>query len=213
MENIIEIKSATKRFKDKEIFKNINLQLEKGKAYGFVGHNGCGKSVLFKCICGFSLLSEGSITVNGEVIGKDVDFIRDAGVVIEHPEFINDLSGLKNLRIIADIQKKIDNVDICEAMNQFKLLEDRDKKVGKYSLGMKQKLRLVQAIMEKPSILILDEPTGGLDKESVADLHKVLKKFVANGGTLLMTSHHQQDIEELCDVVYEFDKGELSKVR
>lgn len=213
MENIIEIKSATKRFKDKEIFKNINLQLEKGKAYGFVGHNGCGKSVLFKCICGFSLLSEGSITVNGQVIGKDVDFIRDAGVVIEHPEFINDLSGLKNLRIIADIQKKIDNADICAAMNQFNLLEDRDKKVGKYSLGMKQKLRLVQAIMEKPSILILDEPTGGLDKESVADLHKVLKKFVANGGTLLMTSHHQQDIEELCDVVYEFDKGELSKVR
>lgn len=213
MENIIEIKSATKRFKDKEIFKNINLQLEKGKAYGFVGHNGCGKSVLFKCICGFSLLSEGSITVNGQVIGKDVDFIRDAGVVIEHPEFINDLSGLKNLRIIADIQKKIDNADICAAMNQFNLLEDRDKKVGKYSLGMKQKLRLVQAIMEKPSILILDEPTGGLDKESVADLHKVLKEFVANGGTLLMTSHHQQDIEELCDVVYEFDKGELSKVR
>lgn len=213
MENIIEIKSAAKRFKDKEIFKNINLQLEKGKAYGFVGHNGCGKSVLFKCICGFSLLSEGSITVNGQVIGKDVDFIRDAGVVIEHPEFINDLSGLKNLRIIADIQKKIDNADICAAMNQFNLLEDRDKKVGKYSLGMKQKLRLVQAIMEKPSILILDEPTGGLDKDSVADLHKVLKEFVANGGTLLMTSHHQQDIEELCDVVYEFDKGELSKVR
>ena len=146
MEKIIEIKHAAKRFKDKSVFENVNLDIEQGKAYGFIGHNGCGKSVLFKCICGFSLLSEGTITVGGEVIGKDSDFIKDAGVVIEHPEFINDLSGFKNLRIIADIQKKIGDEDICSIMDKFDLLDDKDKKVGKYSLGMKQKLRLAQAI-------------------------------------------------------------------
>lgn len=212
MEKIIEIKHAAKRFKDKSIFENVNLDIEQGKAYGFIGHNGCGKSVLFKCICGFSLLSEGTITVGGEVIGKDSDFIKDAGVVIEHPEFINDLSGFKNLRIIADIQKKIGDEDICSIMDKFDLLEEKDKKVGKYSLGMKQKLRLAQALMESPSILILDEPTGGLDKSSVENLRRILKEFVNNGGTMLLTSHHQQDIEELCDEVYEFDGGHLTKL-
>lgn len=212
MEKIIEIKHAAKRFKDKSIFENVNLDIEQGKAYGFIGHNGCGKSVLFKCICGFSLLSEGTITVGGEVIGKDSDFIKDAGVVIEHPEFINDLSGFKNLRIIADIQKKIGDEDICSIMDKFDLLDDKDKKVGKYSLGMKQKLRLAQALMESPSILILDEPTGGLDKSSVENLRRILKEFVNNGGTMLLTSHHQQDIEELCDEVYEFDSGQLMKL-
>lgn len=212
MGKIIEIKHAAKRFKDKSVFENVNLDIEQGKAYGFIGHNGCGKSVLFKCICGFSLLSEGTITVGGEVIGKDSDFIKDAGVVIEHPEFINDLSGFKNLRIIADIQKKIGDEDICSIMDKFDLLDDKDKKVGKYSLGMKQKLRLAQALMESPSILILDEPTGGLDKSSVENLRRILKEFVNNGGTMLLTSHHQQDIEELCDEVYEFDSGRLSKL-
>lgn len=212
MGKIIEIKHAAKRFKDKSVFENVNLDIEQGKAYGFIGHNGCGKSVLFKCICGFSLLSEGTITVGGEVIGKDSDFIKDAGVVIEHPEFINDLSGFKNLRIIADIQKKIGDEDICSIMDKFDLLEEKDKKVGKYSLGMKQKLRLAQALMESPSILILDEPTGGLDKSSVENLRRILKEFVNNGGTMLLTSHHQQDIEELCDEVYEFDGGHLTKL-
>ncbi len=212
MGKIIEIKHAAKRFKDKSVFENVNLDIEQGKAYGFIGHNGCGKSVLFKCICGFSLLSEGTITVGGEVIGKDSDFIKDAGVVIEHPEFINDLSGFKNLRIIADIQKKIGDEDICSIMDKFDLLDDKDKKVGKYSLGMKQKLRLAQALMESPSILILDEPTGGLDKSSVENLRQILKEFVVNGGTMLLTSHHQQDIEELCDEVYEFDSGQLMKL-
>lgn len=212
MGKIIEIKHAAKRFKDKSVFENVNLDIEQGKAYGFIGHNGCGKSVLFKCICGFSLLSEGTITVGGEVIGKDSDFIKDAGVVIEHPEFINDLSGFKNLRIIADIQKKIGDEDICSIMDKFDLLDDKDKKVGKYSLGMKQKLRLAQALMESPSILILDEPTGGLDKSSVENLRRILKEFVNNGGTMLLTSHHQQDIEELCDEVYEFDGGQLMKL-
>ena len=212
MGKIIEIKHAAKRFKDKSVFENVNLDIEQGKAYGFIGHNGCGKSVLFKCICGFSLLSEGTITVGGEVIGKDSDFIKDAGVVIEHPEFINDLSGFKNLRIIADIQKKIGDEDICSIMDKFDLLDDKDKKVGKYSLGMKQKLRLAQALMESPSILILDEPTGGLDKSSVENLRRILKEFVNNGGTMLLTSHHQQDIEELCDEVYEFDSGQLMKL-
>lgn len=212
MNSIVEIKGATKRFKEKAVFKDINLSIEQGNIYGFVGYNGSGKSVFFKCICGFSLLSEGSIRVNGEEIGKDTDFIKDAGVVIEHPEFINDLSGYKNLRIIADIQKKIGDEEIFDALKKVGLYDEKDKRVGKYSLGMKQKLRLAQALMENPFILVLDEPTGGLDKASVENLYNILKEFKAKGGTVLLTSHSQHDIEELCDEVYEFDRGELKKL-
>ena len=129
------------------------------------------------------------------IIGKEQDFIDDAGIVIEEPEFINSLSGLENLKILAEIQKKISEAEIIEVLKQFDLYEDRNKKVGKYSVGMKQKLRLAQAVMEKPQVLILDEPMNGLDKKSVKKVEDILKAFVENGGTLLMTSHIEQQVE------------------
>ena len=164
MNTIIEIRNATKRFKDKTVFENISLNFEKGKSYGFIGYNGCGKSVFFKTICGFSRLTEGEVICNGKVIGRDMDFIQDAGVVIETPEFINDYSGFKNLKLLAQVQNKIGDKEILETLEMVGLSNDKDKKVRKYSLGMKQKLRLAQAFMEKPKILILDEPMNGLDK-------------------------------------------------
>lgn len=212
MDYVIEITNAGKSFKGKEVFSHLNLKMEKGKSYGFVGYNGCGKSVLLKCICGFSRLTEGEIKVNGQIIGKDVDFIRDAGVVIESPSFLNHLSGYKNLSIIAKIQKKITDDEILETLKLVDLYEEKDKKVKAYSLGMTQKLRLAQAFMEHPSILILDEPTNGLDKESVAKLHGILKDFLAKGGTLLLCSHNKTDIETCCEEVYEFQHGVLEKI-
>lgn len=213
MGNIIEINHASKSFKQKEVFTDVNLNIQKGKSYGVVGYNGCGKSVLFKCICGFSRLTSGEIKVNGEVIGKDVDFIRDAGVVIESPDFLGHLSGFKNLCMIAKIQKKVTEDEILETLKLVGLYDERDKKYKAYSLGMKQKLRLAQAIMEHPSILILDEPTNGLDKDSVKKLYQILNDFLANGGTLLLCSHNKADIEACCEEVYEFDHANLVRVK
>ena len=210
MNTIIEIRNATKRFKDKTVFENISLNFENGKSYGFIGYNGCGKSVFFKTICGFSRLTEGEVICNGKVIGKDMDFIQDAGVVIETPEFINDYSGFKNLKLLAQVQNKIGDKEILETLEMVGLSNDKDKKVRKYSLGMKQKLRLAQAFMEKPKILILDEPMNGLDKKSVLVVRSILNRFVNNGGTLLMTSHNAEDIQTCCEYIYEFDNQMIS---
>lgn len=206
MEEILRIENGTKKFKNEIIFSNVDICFERGKSYGFVGPNGCGKSVFFKTLCGYSLLTEGKVLYNGKIIGKEQDFIDHAGIVIEEPEFINSLSGFDNLKILSDIQKVIGEQDILDTLKEFGLYDDRNKKVGKYSIGMKQKLRLAQAVMEKPQILILDEPMNGLDKNSVKAVKAILKKFVGNGGTLLMTSHIEQQVEECCDIVYEMDE-------
>ena len=211
-EVILKIENGTKKFKNELIFQNVSMEFEKGNSYGFVGPNGCGKSVFFKTLCGYSLLTEGHVIYRGKIIGKEQDFIDDAGIVIEEPEFINSLSGLENLKILAEIQKKISEVEIIEVLKQFDLYEDRKKKVGKYSVGMKQKLRLAQAVMEKPQVLILDEPMNGLDKKSVKKVEDILKAFVENGGTLLMTSHIEQQVEACCKIVYEIDGGEILRV-
>lgn len=211
-EVILKIENGTKKFKNELIFQNVSMEFEKGNSYGFVGPNGCGKSVFFKTLCGYSLLTEGHVIYRGKIIGKEQDFIDDVGIVIEEPEFINSLSGLENLKILAEIQKKISEVEIIEVLKQFDLYEDRNKKVGKYSVGMKQKLRLAQAVMEKPQVLILDEPMNGLDKKSVKKVEDILKAFVENGGTLLMTSHIEQQVEACCKIVYEIDGGEILRV-
>lgn len=209
MNDTIEAVNASKQFKEKPVFQNINLQMKSGESYGFVGYNGCGKSIFLKSVCGFSRLSAGKIIQNGKEIGKDIDFIENAGVVIETPGFIEHLSGMENLLLIAQIQKRIDTPEIEETLQQLGLYEDRNKPVKKYSLGMKQKLRIAQAIMEHPRILILDEPTNGLDKKSVALLREYLINFVKNGGLLLLTSHNKEDVEMCCNTIYEFDSGTL----
>lgn len=211
MEAILKIEEGTKRFKNELVFKDINIDFYKGNSYGFIGPNGCGKSVFFKTLCGYSVLTEGEVINNGKVIGKDIDFIGQAGIVIEEPEFMNDLSGFDNLKILANIQKKISEDEIIETMKQFDLFNDRNKKVGKYSIGMKQKLRLAQSVMEKPQILILDEPMNGLDKTSVNNVEIILNKFVEDGGTLLMTSHIEQQILECCNIIYEMDDHMINK--
>lgn len=166
-----------------------------------------------KCICGFSKLTQGEVKINGKKIGKDIDFIENAGVIIESPEFINDLSGYKNLKIIAEIQKKIDEDRILRIMSLVGLKNEENKKVRKYSLGMKQKLRIAQAIMEYPEILILDEPTNGLDKQSVENIRKILKSFLSKGGTILLASHNKGDIETLCNTVYEYNNSDCKFIK
>ncbi len=209
MDSLIQIIDINKSYKDKSVLCDINLQLKKGKGYGFIGHNGCGKSLLFKVICGFVRPTSGKVIIDNMQIGEDVDLIKDAGVIIETPEFIHDISGLKNLQMLAQIKNVVTKEEILQVLEQLGLLNVKDKKYNTYSLGMKQRLRIAQAIMEKPSILILDEPMNSLDKNTVLIVRSILKDHKNNGGTLLLTSHNSEDIEELCDVIFEMENGKI----
>jgi ABC-2 type transport system ATP-binding protein len=209
----IQIKQATKRFKDNTVFENVNMSVERGKITGIIGRNGSGKTVLFKCICGFMPLTWGKVTVDGKEIGRDVDVPRDMGIIIEAPGFLPHYSGFRNLKFLTQIQRKIDNEKIRNTMEIVGLDWKNKKAVGKYSLGMRQRLGIAQAIMEDPAFLVLDEPMNGLDRQGVGEMRELLLKLKGQGKTLLLASHDANDIEILCDMVYEIDSGAVSVVR
>ena len=165
--------------------------------------------MLMKCICGFVKPTSGEIQVDGQVIGKDIDFIPNAGIIIETPGFIPNYSGYKNLQLLASIQNRIDKTRIREVMQMVGLDPDMKRCVKKYSLGMRQRLGLAQAIMEDPSLIILDEPFNGLDKHGVAEIRELLLDLKTGGKTILLASHNDEDIRILCDHVYEMDGGVL----
>ncbi|MBQ2799368.1 MAG: ABC transporter ATP-binding protein [Ruminiclostridium sp.] len=207
--NVIEITSLNLTLTKTEILKNINLTFEKGKIHGLIGRNGSGKTMLMKCICGFVKPTSGEIKVNCEIVGKDCDFPKNMGIIIETPGFIPYYSGYKNLKLLADLNKKADKTKIRETMKKVGLDPDLKRHVRKYSLGMRQRLGLAQAIMEDPEILILDEPFNGLDKDGVKDMRTYLLDLKEQGKTILIASHNSEDISVLCDTVQEMDKGEI----
>lgn len=210
---MVVLENVSKSFKDKTVLQKTDLTIETGKITGFIGRNGSGKTVLFKLICGLMLPTTGTVTVDGVQIGKDRDFAPDAGVLIETPSFINYESGLRNLRDLAAIKKKITVEQVKDAIRLVGLDPDDKKRVGKYSLGMRQRLGIAQAIMENPSLIILDEPMNGLDKEGVEDMRTLFAKLRNEGKTILLASHAAEDIDILCDSVYELDKGAIRKDR
>ena len=189
------------------------MTLEDGKIYGFVGQNGCGKTVLFKSICGFIYLDRGTITVDGKVIGKDIDIIKDAGIIIESPGFLPNYSAFKNLKFLTMIKDNIGDEQIKSTLISVGLDSESKKVVGKFSLGMRQRLGIAQAIMENPHILILDEPMNGLDKRGVEDIRKILMDLKKKGKLILLASHNPLDIDILCDCVYELDAGTIVNQR
>lgn len=213
MENAIEIKNLTKKFKDFVALNNVTINFESGKVHGLIGRNGSGKTVLMKCICGMVPPTSGEIKVHGKRIGKDTDIPQNIGVIIENPGFLPGYSAYNNLKFLAVIKNKIGKNEIREAIKSVGLNPDDKKKVGKFSLGMRQRLGLAQAIMENPELLILDEPMNGLDKEGVADMRQYLLDLKAQGKTILIASHSAEDIDVLCDTVCEMDKGTLTVVR
>ena len=208
MDKIIEVENVSLTLDKKDILKNVSISCEEGRIYGLVGRNGSGKTMLMKCICGFIIPTSGKISVLGKTIGKDIDFVPDAGIIIETPGFILGYSGFKNLMLLAMIRKKIGKEEIREAMIKVGLDPDLKLSVKKYSLGMRQRLGLAQAIMENPRVLILDEPMNGLDKEGVLDMRNYLLALKKEGKTILLTSHSTEDIDILCDKVYEMEHGE-----
>lgn len=210
---MIIIENATKKFGTQTVLNNVSLTLEDGKIYGFVGQNGCGKTVLFKSICGFIYLDRGTITVDGKVIGKDIDIIKDAGIIIESPGFLPNYSAFKNLKFLTMIKDNIGDEQIKSTLISVGLDPESKKVVGKFSLGMKQRLGIAQAIMENPHILILDEPMNGLDKRGVEDIRKILMDLKKKGKLILLASHNPLDIDILCDCVYELDAGTIVNQR
>ena len=209
----ISVQNLSKSFGQERVLKNVTRDFEKRKIHGIVGNNGSGKTVLMKCICGFLIPDSGSITVNGERVGVDVDFPRDMGLIIETPGFLPNMTGVKNLEILASLNKKIGLEEIAAAIRRVGLDPLMKKPVGKYSLGMRQRLGIAQAIMEDPSLLILDEPLNGLDKHGVAEMRKLIKGLKEQGKTILLASHNQGDIDELCDTVCEMDAGVMTMIR
>ncbi len=213
MSKIIKVENITLSIKKNKILKNISVEFDSGKIHGLIGRNGSGKTMLMKCICGFIKPTEGKIFVDGKQIGKDCDFPENIGIIIETPSFIPHYSGYRNLKLLADLNRKIGIAEIKKAMLQVGLDPELKRHFKKYSLGMRQRLGLAQAIMENPNLLILDEPMNGLDKDGVADVRKYLLDLKEEGKTILIASHSAEDIEVLCDTVCEMDKGVLSKVK
>lgn len=207
---MIQIKDLNLDIKGHMILSDVNMTMQEGKIYGLVGNNGSGKTMLMKCICGLVRPTSGEVIVNDEVIGRDVDYIRDAGIIIENPGFIPYYSGMKNLRMLSEITGKIDRTKIRETMEICGLNPELKLPVKKYSLGMRQRLGIAQAIMEEQSILILDEPMNGLDKEGVAAIRELLLKMKEEGRLMILASHNREDIDVLCDEVFEVEKGKVS---
>ena len=210
METCVELMGVTRRFGEDLVLKEVNLTLEMGRVYGIVGNNGSGKTVLMKCICGFLTPTTGTVRVFGKEIGRDADFPEELGVIIESPGFLTNLTGRKNLEILAALRKKIGGCGVRAAMEKVGLDPDMKKAVEKYSLGMRQRLGIAQAIMEDPKLLVLDEPFNGLDKNGVAQIRGLLLELKEKGKTILLASHNEEDIRILCDEVYEMDGGVLT---
>jgi len=211
-EIVIKIDQVSKFFGEDQVLKEVSIELEKGKAYGIIGNNGSGKTVLFKCICGFMKPDKGIIEVDQKRIGIDVDFPENIGIIIETPGFLPHNTGFRNLQILASLRRIIQKADIIKTLEKVGLDPRMKKPVGKYSLGMRQRLGIAQAIMEDPQILILDEPFNGLDKHGVEDIRKIIIELKKQGKTIVLASHNSEDIRILCDTVFEMDAGVIKEV-
>lgn len=209
MESIIKVDKIIKKFGSDIALSNVSIEFERGKIYGIIGRNGAGKTVLFKTMIGFLKPTSGRVIVDGKEIGKDTDFADNIGIIIETPGFLSSYSGYKNLEYLASIKNMIGGKEIKESMERVGLDPNSKKKVGKYSLGMRQRLGIAQAIMENPDILILDEPMNGLDNQGVEDVREILLNLKDEGKSIILASHNKEDIEVLCDEVYEMDHGKL----
>ena len=210
---MIEIKNAGKCIHGVWIFQNVSASFYPGTIYGLIGHNGSGKTMLLKSICGLCRLTEGNISIDGKQIGKEIDIPDSLGAIIEVPGFLPNVSGFSNLQYLARMRNQIGDDEICQAIRAVGLDPSSRKRVGKYSLGMRQRLGIAQAIMENPDILLLDEPMNGLDIQGVDDVKALLCKLRGSGKTIVLVSHHLNDIDELCNVVYKMEGGNLVRSR
>ena len=204
----IKVENVTKDIKKNEIIHDVSCEFENGKIYGLIGRNGSGKTVFMKLLCGLYSTTKGNIYIDDEVINLDNNYKFGIGALIENPKFFNDLSGFENLKMLAKINNKINNKDIDKALEIVNLLPEKNKKFGKYSLGMKQKLGIAQAIMEDPKIIILDEPFNGIEEQSVKQIKKYLKE-IKKDKIIIISSHIKEDLIDFMDETLQFDAGKI----
>ncbi|MGJ4851572.1 ATP-binding cassette domain-containing protein [Bacillota bacterium Meth-B3] len=209
---MIDVNHLVKRYGQAAVLNDVTVQFEREKIHGLIGRNGSGKTMLIRCICGLIRPTSGTITVDGARVVDGV-IPKNLGAIVETPGFLPYYSGMRNLSLLASIQKRVEKTIVQEAMRMVGLDPGSRKWVSKYSMGMKQRLGIAQAVMEDPDLLLLDEPMNGLDNAGVKDMRALFKALRARGKTILLASHNLQDIEELCDTVCEMDLGTLTRVR
>ncbi len=209
--SLVEVEHVTKKFGSFTALDDVSAVFEAGLIHGLIGRNGSGKTVLMKCMTGFMEPTQGTVRVNGQLVGHRS--IPDVGVIIEEPGFIHSLSGFQNLKLLAGIRGIISEDQIRQAIQVCGLDPALRKPVRTYSLGMRHRLAIAQAIMEDPPLLILDEPMNGLDKSGVIQVRELLLDLKKRGTTIILSSHHTEDIESLCDTVCEMDRGKLCRLR
>lgn len=205
------VKNVSKNIKGNTILSNVNLELESGHIYGFVGVNGSGKTMLFRAISGLMKVSEGEIFLDEKKLHKDMKVLPNLGIIIENAELYPELTGFENLKLLAKLNGKIGENEIREAITKVGLNPDDKRTFKKYSLGMKQRIVLAQAIMEKQDILLLDEPTNALDEEAVYTIRKIIQEEKQRGALILIASHNKEDIHLLSDEVYYVKNGTVTK--
>lgn len=204
---MVEIKNYCKSIKSRPILNNVSYNFEYGKIYGIYGHNGSGKTMLLRAIAGLLVPDSGSVVIDGKVLHKDMSFPPSIGIVIENMNLLPQYNAFDNLKILGKIKKTATDEDIKTALERVELKSDL--KVKKFSLGMKQRLNIAQAVFEKQKIILLDEPTNALDNDGVQLIYKLLKEEKERGALVVITTHHKEDLEEICDVVLEMTEGEL----
>lgn len=210
---MIQLDSVSKHYRQENVLSEITLHFTGRVIYGLVGPNGCGKTTLMRCICGFTRPSSGTVTVLGKRIGKDCDFAPSTGIIIETPGFLPHENARRNLTMLAGISGKASRERVDEVIRLVGLEPEEKKPVGKYSLGMRQRLAIAQAILEDPLILILDEPFNGLDQDGITNIHALLQTLKEQGKCILLASHSATDIAQACDVVYAFHQGRLENAK
>lgn len=204
---MVEIKNYCKSIKSRPILNNVSYNFEYGKIYGIYGHNGSGKTMLLRAIAGLLVSDSGSVVIDGKVLHKDMSFPPSIGIVIENMNLLPQYNAYDNLKILGKIKKTATDEDIKTALERVGLKSDL--KVKKFSLGMKQRLNIAQAVFEKQKIILLDEPTNALDNDGVQLIYKLLKEEKERGALVVITTHHKEDLKEICDVVLEMTEGEL----
>lgn len=205
----LEINEVSKTIHKNEILKQITLSMDKGKIYGLWGKNGSGKTMLMRCICGLVFPSAGKISINGNILGKDISFPESVGVLIENPGFIEHYNAMDNLKAIASIEGSVAEDEMLRLMETLELDSTSKKKVKKYSLGMRQKLGIIAAVMGAPELIILDEPINALDEGSVKKVKLLLDKLKKKGSLIIISCHDRYEMEELADEIFYMENGKL----
>ena len=206
---MIELINISKKIGKKDILRNISYRFENGKVYGLCGYNGCGKTMLLRAIAGLITINEGEILVDGKSLHKDISFPENTGIVIENMELLPQYTAFQNMQMLADIKKIASEEEILKALKRVGLENNKDVKVRKFSLGMRQRLNIAQAIFERQNLILLDEPTNALDKDGVQLVYRIIREEAERGAIVIIATHHQQDLENVCDHIIQIENGTI----